>query len=78
MDIKNELELLDSSITQNPDDAGLLSRRGKLYYASSQFGKALNDFMRVRELDPDSVEAQEFITMINGILEFRYTDIYNP
>lgn len=52
--------------------------RGRNYFRAGEFGNALNEFLRAVELSPGNVEAQEFINMIYGILEFRNTDMYNP
>ena len=51
--------------------------RGKANYAKGKFGDALNDFIRAQELG-DKDEAVHFEELIRSILEFRYTDIYNP
>ena len=38
---------------------------------------AMNDFIRVTEVDPDNREAGTYIEMLNSIFEYRYTEIYN-
>lgn len=73
-----EIEIITARIAAEPDNAGHYIGRGKLHYRNSDFGSALNDFLKARELAPDSVEAAQFISLINEILDFRYTDIYNP
>ncbi len=50
---------------------------GKANYAKGEFGAALNDFMRAQELG-DNAEAAHFEELVRSILNFRYTDIYNP
>lgn len=52
--------------------------RGKYHYRHQSFGDALNDFDRALRVDPASQEAQQLKVMTREILEFRYTDIYNP
>ncbi|MFR9620343.1 MAG: nicotinate (nicotinamide) nucleotide adenylyltransferase [Rikenellaceae bacterium] len=52
--------------------------RGKWHYQHERWGEALNDFNRALAIDPSCVEASEFALMARQILEFRYTDIYNP
>ena len=60
------------------DAAGELLRQGREHYKRNEWGAALNDFNRVLELVPGQVEAQQYVEMIQEILAFRYTDIYNP
>ncbi len=55
-----------------------LITRAKAAYGRNEWGKALNDFNAALELSPDNCEAQEYVKMINEILDFRYKDIYNP
>lgn len=69
---------LNSAIRENPESIDLHIKRGREHFKVHNFGAALNDFKKVCELEPDCVEAQEYIVMINEILEYRYTDILNP
>lgn len=78
MDIKDELARLARAIKGDPENTGPLMERGRLYHRAGEFGSALNDFLRIVELDAENVEAKEYIKMINEILQFRHTDIYNP
>lgn len=72
------LEMLNEKIAEHPLDIGLYIQRGKLYYAANEFGMAMNDFLKVRELDQSSVEAEQYLRMINEILAFRHNDQFNP
>lgn len=72
------IEELTARITAEPHDVGLLIARGKLHYRMGAWGPALNDFNAVLRLDPAHVEAGQYARMAQEILEFRYTDIYNP
>ena len=76
--LQQEIAVLDRKIDENPTESELYLERGKLSHRSGVFDKALNDFIRVRELEPGHVEAKEYIAMISEIFEFRYKDIYNP
>lgn len=69
---------LSERLAAEPDDTECLLERGRWHYRRNEWGKALNDFNRVTELAPDCVEAQQMREMIYEILQFRYTDIYNP
>lgn len=60
------------------EDTEALYERGKHRYSRSAFGPALNDFNRLLELRPDHTEARQYVEMIQEILKFRYTDLYNP
>lgn len=75
-DIK--LAELTAEIENSPDSAPLLMERGKLYQKAGINDKALNDFLKVIELDPSNEEAREYIKMIREIFAFRYMDYYNP
>lgn len=59
-------------------DKEALRERGEIYFRRNEWGNALNDFNRIVETDPEDREAAEMTKMIYEILEFRYTDIYNP
>lgn len=71
------LERLDAAIAVGPT-AALYMERGKLYNSNGRKDKALNDFLKVQELEPDNAEAQNYIEMIREIFAFRYLDYYNP
>ncbi len=53
-------------------------RSGQEHYRRNAWGEALNDFNRVLEMCPWHEQARQFVEMIQDILAFRYTDIYNP
>ena len=58
--------------------ASLYTQRGRLYYHLNRWGDALNDFHQALQLDSSNTQAQEYIRMVEEILEFRHKDIYNP
>lgn len=68
---------LSSMIDAEPT-AALYVERGKLYYRNNEWGRAINDFNKAKELDAENEEAQQLIDMVYEILSFRYKDIYNP
>lgn len=55
-----------------------LYERGCEYYRNNEFGKALNDFNDALSIDPDYTAARQMKEMVESILNFRHTDIYNP
>lgn len=69
---------LNTLIDANPERDDLYVERGKCYYRHNEWGKAINDFNKAKQLNPDNVEAQQFHDVIYEILSFRYKDIYNP
>ena len=75
---ENYRRSIDERIAANPDDTEALMERGRMHYRSNRWGDALNDFGRVTELQPGNTEAQQMREMIYEILQFRYTDLYNP
>ncbi len=50
--------------------------RGRIHYRNNEFGKAINDFNRVLELDPSHTQARQMKDMTEAILNFRHFDIY--
>ena len=67
-----------SSMIDTEPTAALYVERGKLYYRNNEWGRAINDFNKAKELDAENEEAQQLIDMVYEILSFRYKDIYNP
>ena len=76
--LEYEIITLDRALEDKQNDAQLYLQRGRLYYKLGEMDSALNDFVKVRELDPGNVEAGEYVAMISEIFEFHYKDIYNP
>lgn len=73
-----EIDRLSEAIARTPDDAALHFERGRLYYKQGYLDKALNDFIRVRQLDPAHTEAAHYEAMLKEIFAFRHMDMYNP
>ena len=59
-------------------EIGRLLEAGREHYRNNRWGAALNEFNRVLALDANHTEARQYVEMIQEILAFRYTDIYNP
>ncbi len=74
----NRIMALTTMISQQPEEAALYLERGMCRYRQNEWGAALNDFRRTLELDPKNREAKELTEMVQEILAYRYTDIYNP
>jgi len=74
-----EAEMLaDEALRMNAEDAGLHFRMGQIHYRRQQWGRAINSFQRVLELDPAYPGAKEQIQMANAILEYFTPDMFNP
>lgn len=69
---------LNAALEQDPQNSRLYLERGSCQYRSGSWGDAINDFNRCLELDPENREAQQLKDMVYEILQYRYTDIYNP
>ncbi len=70
------LRLLD----QIPDKTNpeVLFLMGEIDYKLQRWGDALNCFLLYRENCPENGEAKTYIDLINNILAFYHTDLYNP
>ncbi len=71
-------DFLERMVAQSPDDAAPYVERGEWHYRHQRWGDALNDFNRAVALDPRNEAATQLAKMVRQILDFRYTDIYNP
>ncbi len=71
-------EWLDRVVELEPQVAQHYVERGEWHYRHQRWGDALNDFNRALVIDPECAVAKEYVVMAQQILEFRYTDIYNP
>lgn len=80
MEVTNStsIEQLNQLIDADPNNIQLLIERGQLYHKMQIWGKALNDFNHVLELDPRNQIACTYKEMATQILSFRHTDLWNP
>ncbi len=60
------------------ESADELYNNGRDFYANGDYGKAINAFKNALEVDPSYTKATEMLSMVNEILAYRHTDIYNP
>ena len=72
MEVVNRLIINDQG---NPD-AYLL--RARIQNKMQQWGKAINDYSSVLEIDPDNGEAKSGIERIKNILGYFTPDMFNP
>jgi len=62
----------------NTDSLDLYFLLGDIYSKKQQWGKAANQFRKIRELDPKNKEAETRIKMISSIFNFFNPDQFNP
>ncbi len=51
---------------------------GKLEQKFQNWGKAVNAFTKVIQIDPENIEAKNRLQMIQGILNFWNPEMFNP
>ncbi len=52
--------------------------KGKLEQKFQNWGKAINAFSKVIEIEPDNTEAQNHLHLIQNILNFWNPEMFNP
>lgn len=81
MDINNNIQRQISGLSQlmgsDCKDPDLFYRRGKLYWKAGQRAEAITDFNSAVAIDPKS-PALAYLLMVNDIMDFYNTDLYNP
>ncbi len=59
-------------------DPTILIEQAREHYRHERWGEAVNRLNRALDIEPNNIEARELLTLVQEILKFRYTDIYNP
>lgn len=73
------LKELDKLISEKPNNDRLYLLRAEIYVQQNELAKALNDYDKVLEFDPENKQAATKKEIIKTILRFNNTDIYaNP
>jgi len=62
----------------NTNSVELYFLLGEIYSKKQQWGKAVNQFRKVLDLDPENKEAETRIKMISSIFNFFNPDQFNP
>jgi tetratricopeptide (TPR) repeat protein len=52
--------------------------KGKLEQKFQNWGKAINAFSKVLELEPENIEARNHLQLIQNILNFWNPEMFNP
>jgi len=76
--LEKAVDLIDSGLQAHPDDADLHFWLAKIHYRKQEWGRAINQFHRVLEIDPSYPGAKEQIQMANAILGYFTPDMFNP
>ena len=76
---KDQAELVFNQWAQQNDEpiTGIIWW-GNLCMKNQFWGKAINAFQRVLELDEQNREARVHLEMVNAVLAYTHTDSYNP
>jgi tetratricopeptide (TPR) repeat protein len=78
-EIDAALDSLSELMAKMPGHEELYFARAELFYRLNKYGQAINDYLRVLEINPDNKEAAGKIDILKTILRFHNTDIYaNP
>lgn len=71
------IQLLSALIEKEPANDEAWYLRGYVYKQLGKWGESLSDLNRAVELNPDS-RAAVLRQLLQDIINFRHTDIYNP
>ena len=77
-ELSGSLEMVNSIIEGDIGNRDAFLLRARIYYKSQLWGKAMNDFGSVLEIDPDNQEAKSGIEMAKSILGYFTPDMFNP
>ncbi len=70
--------ILSGYLAVNDGDAEAYFLSGQIYYRKQEWGKAINQFRRALEIDPEYPGAKSQIEMANAILGYFSPDMFNP
>lgn len=76
--LEEALQQIEHLLHQQPNCAELHDLQGQIFYRQQQWGRAINAFNRVLELEPNHPNAQSQIDMANSILGYFTPDMFNP
>ena len=77
LNIESQINELTEKINKSPENDDLLYQRGKLYWKAGKRAEAITDFNSAKAINPES-PAVEYLNMVNDIMDFYNTDLYNP
>lgn len=72
-----QIKDLTDKIAKSSKDDNLFYERGKLYWKTGKRAEAITDFNAAILINPHS-PAADYLNMVNEIMDFYNTDLYNP
>lgn len=76
--LEKAMEILNELISRSETDIESLLLRGRIQYKMQNWGKAMNDYSSVLEIDPANAEAKSGFAMASNILGYFTPDLFNP
>jgi len=77
-ELVGSLDVLNRIIFNDYRNSDALLLRARIQYKMELWGKAMNDYSAVLEIDPDNREAKSGIEMVKNILGYFTPDMFNP
>lgn len=77
-EFEKSLEILNEIIAISPTASNALKLRAKIYQKKQNWGKAINDYLIIEELEPENAEVKMNIEMCRNILGYFCKDLLNP
>lgn len=75
-EIYNKIKALNSKIELSSDNNDLLHNRAELFESIQEYGKAINDYLKILKSAPADKVAQSKLNMLRSILKYSNIDIY--
>ena len=76
--LEEALQQIEDLLHHQPNCVELYYLQGQIFYKQQQWGRAINAFNQVLELEPNHPDAQSQIDMANNILGYFTPDMFNP
>ncbi|HAH25677.1 MAG TPA: hypothetical protein DCL77_18285 [Prolixibacteraceae bacterium] len=77
-ELAGSLEIVNRIIENDNENVDAFLLRARIHYKSQQWGKAMNDYCAVLEIEPGNAEAISGIEMAKSILGYFTPDMFNP
>lgn len=72
-----EIKELTVKLENDNNNLDILIERTKLYLKLEKRDLALNDLLRIIEIEPDHIEANSYILLVKSINDYFYNQTYN-
>lgn len=77
-DLNESLNMLNDCLADGYTDKQVFLLRGRIFFKQQKWGRAMNDFLSVLEIDPEDKEAKSGLEMTRNILGYFNPDLFNP